>query len=67
MIRFSHFAKSGGEAFLMGQGEERVSDSDKIRIIVSTESLQRCYLFILNYANRMNLEIKNLKLYDVRS
>ena len=51
----------------MGQGEERVSDSDKIRIIVSTESLQRCYLFILNYANRMNLEIKNLKLYDVRS
>ncbi|GFS07825.1 sorting nexin [Elysia marginata] len=35
--RFSHFAKSGGEAFLMGQGEERVSDSDKIRIVETEE------------------------------
>ncbi|RUS75446.1 hypothetical protein EGW08_016796 [Elysia chlorotica] len=37
--RFSHFAKSGGEAFLMGQGEERVSDSDKIRIIETDDGM----------------------------
>ncbi|CAL1535965.1 unnamed protein product [Lymnaea stagnalis] len=31
--RFSHFAKSGGEAFLMGQTTDRVGESDKIKII----------------------------------
>ncbi|GFN87287.1 sorting nexin [Plakobranchus ocellatus] len=35
--RFSHFAKSGGEAFLLGQTEERVSDSDKIRIVETAD------------------------------
>ncbi|KAI8783952.1 sorting nexin-33 [Biomphalaria glabrata] len=35
--RFSHFAKSGGEAFLMGQTEDKVADSDKIRITDSPD------------------------------
>ncbi|XP_012935877.1 sorting nexin lst-4 [Aplysia californica] len=31
--RFSSFAKTGGDAFLMGQTNDRVPDSDKIKII----------------------------------
>jgi sorting nexin-9/18/33 len=31
--RFSNFAKSGGEAFIMGQTNDKASDSDKIKII----------------------------------
>lgn len=32
--RFSHFAKSGGESFMMGQVDTNVPDSDRIRIVV---------------------------------
>lgn len=35
--RFSHFAKSGGEAFLMGQADERVPESDRIKIVETQE------------------------------
>ncbi|CAG5121777.1 unnamed protein product, partial [Candidula unifasciata] len=35
--RFSHFAKSGGEAFLMGLSNDRVPESDKIKIVESED------------------------------
>ncbi|XP_059166546.1 sorting nexin lst-4-like [Physella acuta] len=35
--RFSHFAKSGGEAFLMGQAVEKVNDSERIKIIETAD------------------------------
>ena len=34
MCRFSSFAKTGGEAFLMGQVDVSVPESDRIKIIV---------------------------------
>lgn len=39
-FRFSNFAKAGGEAFLMGQTSApvHVSDSEKVKIIVSLKS-----------------------------
>ncbi|BFZ15586.1 hypothetical protein BsWGS_18625 [Bradybaena similaris] len=35
--RFSHFAKSGGEAFLMGQTNDKVPECEKIKIVDSAE------------------------------
>ncbi|XP_025086940.1 sorting nexin lst-4-like [Pomacea canaliculata] len=35
--RFSHFAKSGGESFMMGQVDTNVPDSDRIRIVETVD------------------------------
>ena len=38
MCRFSSFAKTGGEAFLMGQVDVNVPESDRIKIVVRFRS-----------------------------
>ena len=59
LYRFSTFAKTGGEAFLMGQDDVHVPESDRIRIIVrngtgclsfflfSSSSSSFCFVFCL--------------------
>jgi len=62
--RFSHFAKAGGEAFIMGQISVNVSENDMITITVSLKYntgsiLESCpsWLVSLKYNYRKNLSI----------
>ncbi|KAJ8299164.1 hypothetical protein KUTeg_023224 [Tegillarca granosa] len=63
--RFSNFAKSGGEAFLMGQATAKVSESDQISIIDSEdgpqwESPSDCYTCAIKSPKKES-KLKGLK------
>lgn len=53
-FRFSHFAKAGGEAYMMGNfANANVSDADKIQIIVSIEDTDVCNLVSVYYTQSL--------------
>lgn len=56
-FRFSHFAKAGGEAYMMGNfANASVSDADKIQIVVSMEDTDICNLVSVYYTQSLKYD-----------